>query len=488
MIRFALAALAVAVVAGVTGAVTAPAPAGAAGPLAAPLVVPSAETPNLPGSLRLPPAWTEHASAQRTLDETLLRRLWGNAGAAYGIPWNVLAAINKIESNFGRNMGPSSAGAVGWMQFMPETWLRWGMDASGDGVSDPWDPEDAIYAAARYLAAAGGRDDLRRAVFAYNHADWYVNDVLSLAQSFGNGGEELVLAVDRASVDVEAARAELAGTSELLTAAIRRERTLAAAETARLARVDAAATLSERLALQKLATLAGVDRERAKRRVEALRREVESAERALADARTAAQGPSFAVSGTQVLADPSFDGDYVFPVGGGASVVAVSADHHDYPAADIAAPAGAPVYALADAVVVRAWREIDPRCGIGATIRTQDGLTWTYCHLSYLDPHVEAGTVLEAGALVGLVGSTGHSTGPHLHLQLQPATAAPQEMTWFQGFAGTAFSWKGAPPAAAGALAFATSEAGEPHHVFAVVPDAPAPPDDAVGEIVLFSR
>ena len=82
----------------------------------------------------------------------------------------MLAAINKIESNFGRNMGPSSAGAVGWMQFMPSTWLRWGTDANGDGVADPWAPEDAVFSAARYLAAAGGRTDLYRGVFAYNHA------------------------------------------------------------------------------------------------------------------------------------------------------------------------------------------------------------------------------------------------------------------------------------------------------------------------------
>ena len=86
---------------------------------------------------------------------TQLLALWRSAGQAYGVPWNVLAAINKIESNFGRNMGPSSAGAIGWMQFMPSTWLRWGTDADGDGIADPWNPVDAIYSAARYLAASG---------------------------------------------------------------------------------------------------------------------------------------------------------------------------------------------------------------------------------------------------------------------------------------------------------------------------------------------
>src|SRR6185503_10111756 len=117
-----------------------------------------------------------------------LLTLWHRAGEAYGVPWQVLAAINKIESDFGRNMGPSSAGAVGWMQFMPDTWLRWGLDANADGLADPWNPDDAVFAAARYLAAAGAHDDLSRAVFAYNHAQWYVDEVLGLAADFGSGG------------------------------------------------------------------------------------------------------------------------------------------------------------------------------------------------------------------------------------------------------------------------------------------------------------
>ena len=91
----------------------------------------------------------------------------------------VLAAINKIETDFGRNMGPSSAGAVGWMQFMPATWSAYGVDGDGDGRRNPDDPADAIPAAARYLRANGAPADWYGAVFAYNHADWYVRDVLS---------------------------------------------------------------------------------------------------------------------------------------------------------------------------------------------------------------------------------------------------------------------------------------------------------------------
>ena len=101
---------------------------------------------------------------------------------------SVLAAINGIESAFGTNMGPSSAGAVGWMQFMPSTWDGYGVDANGDGVKDPYNPEDAIFAAAGYLSAAGMPADTYGAIFAYNHADWYVAEVLANAGCYGSLG------------------------------------------------------------------------------------------------------------------------------------------------------------------------------------------------------------------------------------------------------------------------------------------------------------
>jgi membrane-bound lytic murein transglycosylase B len=102
---------------------------------------------------------------------------------------SILAAINEIESGFGANMGPSSAGAIGWMQFMPSTWDSYGVDADGDGQANPWDAEDAIFAAARYLRAGGMPEDPEGAIYAYNHADWYVADVLSRAACFsGLGG------------------------------------------------------------------------------------------------------------------------------------------------------------------------------------------------------------------------------------------------------------------------------------------------------------
>src|SRR4029453_10185442 len=97
----------------------------------------------------------------------------------------VLAAINEIETDYGRNLNVSSAGALGWMQFMPATWKMYGVDANNDGEKDPYNPVDAIFAAARYLKAAGAETDIRRAVFAYNHADWYVDSVLRRAQFIG---------------------------------------------------------------------------------------------------------------------------------------------------------------------------------------------------------------------------------------------------------------------------------------------------------------
>ena len=77
------------------------------------------------------------------------------AGIEYGVRWEVLAAINEIETDYGRNLNVSSAGALGWMQFMPSTWKMYGVDANKDGRKDPYNPVDAIFAAARYLKAAG---------------------------------------------------------------------------------------------------------------------------------------------------------------------------------------------------------------------------------------------------------------------------------------------------------------------------------------------
>lgn len=97
---------------------------------------------------------------------------------------SILAALTEIESGFGRNMGPSSAGAIGWTQFLPSTWAHYGTDADGDGRKDPYDADDAIHSSARYLRASGAPKDWRRALFAYNHAHWYVDRVLHAAEAY----------------------------------------------------------------------------------------------------------------------------------------------------------------------------------------------------------------------------------------------------------------------------------------------------------------
>jgi murein DD-endopeptidase MepM/ murein hydrolase activator NlpD len=444
-------------------------------PAGAPVALPSASVPNVPGSISVPADWLAAPTVVERLGYPQLQALWQRAGGSYGINWQVLAAINKVESNFGRNMGPSSAGAIGWMQFMPSTWERWGVDANGDGIADPWNPEDAISAAARYLAASGGQTDISRAVFSYNHAQWYVDEVLQLAQLFGSGGTQTTFTLDRLQVSLTASRKRVVRANRKLVAAQRVVRRLWLHERSLRRRASHARLLSDQLDLDRLAAQAGVVRAQAQDRAARARAGVVAAERDLASARDRSFASSFAPAAGTMLGAPSYAGNYVFPVGGGPSVVSVSHTHHDYPAADIAAPMGSPVYALSDAVVQRSWRYPDPRCGIGLTLQTSDGKSWTYCHLSALDPGVVAGVSLTAGQEIGLVGMTGDATGPHLHLQLNPQSAYPQSLPWFQGFANVAFRWQDAGP---------TDALPQSHAVFAVVPNQP----QAASSVVLFTR
>jgi Transglycosylase SLT domain len=124
------------------------------------------------------------------------------AGTAYDIPWQVLAAINEVETDYGRDLSISSAGAEGWMQFLPSSWARYGVDATGAGYEDPYNPADAIFAAARYLQAAGGGtatggggQHIRAAIYAYNHSQEYVESVMLRAQLLGGTPPELLSAI-----------------------------------------------------------------------------------------------------------------------------------------------------------------------------------------------------------------------------------------------------------------------------------------------------
>jgi peptidoglycan hydrolase CwlO-like protein len=102
----------------------------------------------------------------------------------FGEDWYVLAAVGQVESNHGESMGPSTAGALGPMQFLPSTWETAGVDGNGDGVANIMDPRDAIPAAAGYLRRGGAPQDWYRALFTYNHADWYVMKVLGVAEGY----------------------------------------------------------------------------------------------------------------------------------------------------------------------------------------------------------------------------------------------------------------------------------------------------------------
>jgi peptidoglycan hydrolase CwlO-like protein len=102
----------------------------------------------------------------------------------FGPDWYVLAAVGYVETNHGQYVATSSAGAMGPMAFLPSTWETFGVDGNGDGVANIMDPEDAIPAAASYLAKSGAPRDWYRALFAYNHADWYVKKVLAVAEGY----------------------------------------------------------------------------------------------------------------------------------------------------------------------------------------------------------------------------------------------------------------------------------------------------------------
>jgi Transglycosylase SLT domain len=139
----------------------------------------------------------------------LYLHLYQQAAEHYGLDWAVLAGIGKVECDHGRDPAPScthegvvnSAGAGGPMQFIASTWARYGVDGDGDGRADRWDPADAIYSAANYLRASGAPGDYKQAIFAYNHAAWYVTEVESWATRYSSssaassGEQETLLGV-----------------------------------------------------------------------------------------------------------------------------------------------------------------------------------------------------------------------------------------------------------------------------------------------------
>lgn len=138
-----------------------------------------------------------------------------NAGEKFGVPWTLIAAVHRVETNFGSDLNTSSTGAVGHTQFQKSTWLGWsypgrtrlgdlnvsddilmnlgmikkyngfGQDCDGDLKANPFSVADATCATAHYLAENGGKKgDWKGALYAYNHAGWYVTRVFKYYNSY----------------------------------------------------------------------------------------------------------------------------------------------------------------------------------------------------------------------------------------------------------------------------------------------------------------
>jgi hypothetical protein len=133
------------------------------------------------------------------------------AAQRYGLDWAILAGIGKVECNHGRDPDPScrkedavnSAGAGGPAQFLASTWAVYGMDGDGDGHADRWNPADAILGMANYLHASGAPGDYHRAIFAYNHAKWYVTEVERWATRYRSAAQTNVATVAEAATTAD---------------------------------------------------------------------------------------------------------------------------------------------------------------------------------------------------------------------------------------------------------------------------------------------
>jgi cell wall-associated NlpC family hydrolase len=249
------------------------------------------------------------ASQNGPMSFAALRSIWQAAGNTYGIPWEVLAAINKVETDFGQNLGPSSAGAIGWMQFMPSTWARWGIDANGDGIADPDNPTDAIFSAAHYLAGCGGQFNISAAVYCYNHATWYVNEVLGLAAMYSQGGGNGLFAVDQLQPRIDSASARIHSTRAQLADALSHARALAHAQRPFLHKASSARLLSDQLEARKHAVQLGARREAAEARVARLRKLLHTASEQLGKLHDQANAASLATS-ANALSNPIASGAY----------------------------------------------------------------------------------------------------------------------------------------------------------------------------------
>ncbi len=271
--------------------------------------------PNPPGSVSVPPAATgRHRRCRRSRSPAL-----DSSGAAPAPPTGSRGRCSPRSTRSSRTSGATwgrarrapSAGCSSCR----DTWLRWGVDADGNGFADPWNAADAIYAAARYLAASGGQSDVRG-------SDLLLQPRGLVRQRGARPGgalrrrarEGVIFKLDRLQVAVDDARKQVAS-SERTTplregrhaqACGRRGRACSSAP--RRARL-----LSTKLVLEQRAARLTARRVAAERLVKKQHAALAAAQRALSAAREQMLAPSFSYPVASVLGAPAYSGDYVVP-------------------------------------------------------------------------------------------------------------------------------------------------------------------------------
>jgi hypothetical protein len=337
------------------------------------------------------------------------------AGEEHGIDWAILAGIGSVESDHGRIEGGCIEGpataygtAKGPMQFIDSTWASYGVDGNGDGQRNPCDFEDAIPAAASYLVASGAPEDYYGAVYAYNHADWYMQDVLARADGYraaaGSGG----------------------GSGGGLAAGEKLGGYLAVAN-ARLPIAGRGGFFAPLVQPEMLWRAAGLGTEDLSRRFVKNASGMLAMRPAYAQEETSEEGVGDA--GAVFPLPEEYQDDFSNDWG-------AARGHGGHEGTDLFAPDGTPIYSITDGMVVpvsgadsQGWNTlggwttmIEASESVGP-IRAGD--TLYYAHQIEPSP-VQPGQRVEAGQVIGHVGSTGEgppgtllqpaSRGQHLHL------------------------------------------------------------------------
>lgn len=298
------------------------------------------------------------------------------AAVQYGVPWQVLAAINEVETNYGSDLSLSTAGAEGWMQFMPSTWLEYGVDVQDAGYADPYNPVDAIFAAARYLRAAGAAHNLKNAIFAYNHSQAYVESVLLRAK--------LIAHYPTAVIETLTGLAE--GSLPVAHA-------LATAESL----------------LKPGSTSATIDSVRPGR--------ASSTKHKSHGARSTATTASAGGEGKALT-----PGSVLPPTPGQSGEAASSGGSSDQRFGDLVAPAKTPVVAVQDGKIIGLGRS--KALGKYVILRDVYGDVFTYAGLGSIAPTYSPPKLDASGEVAGIV--TAGAEASHDHAPAQPATAGSQ--------------------------------------------------------------